>query len=276
MLNLDSSQNHADTRLPVEAHGYEPWVFRTMLGELAVGELGISFIYSLIDRLAERYELEDVVVVLADESFGTQTFRLGAHVEPVEMMAMLGTDPGVYCVPSVVPEVELEAVRAACQLALSLQLARFRAGQDALTNIANRRSFDAALSVATSRSARYGWPFTLVLVDLDDFKSINDESGHEFGDYLLRQFGFALRRSVRGGDTPARIGGDEFAVILNNAEGNEALGFTDRLRLQLKSTGNPIDFSVGTASSPRESTDPLELFRLADARLYEKKGGSRG
>jgi diguanylate cyclase (GGDEF)-like protein len=276
MPDLDSPLGAVDHDLALAQDGYEPWVFRTMLGELAVGELGIGFIYNLIDRLAERYELEDVVVVLADESFGTQTFRLGAHVETVDMIAKIGTEPGVFCVPPVVPDVECEAVRAACQLALSLQLARFRAGQDALTNIANRRSFDSALQVATSRSARYGWPFTLVLVDLDDFKSINDESGHEFGDYLLRQFGFALRRAVRGGDTPARIGGDEFAVILNNAEGNEALGFTDRLRVQLKTTGNPIDFSVGTASSPRESTDPLELFRLADVRLYEKKGGSRG
>ncbi len=276
MLNLDAHLDAVDSDLAMAEHGYEPWVFRTMLGELAVGELGIGFIYNLLDRLAERYDLDDVVVVLADDSFGTQTFRLGAHVESVEMFTTIGTEPGVYCVPPVVADVEREAVRAACQLALSLQLARFRAGQDALTNIANRRSFDTALQVATSRSARYGWPFTLVLVDLDEFKAINDESGHEFGDYLLRQFGFALRRAVRGGDTPARIGGDEFAVILNNAEGNEALGFTDRLRVQLKATGNPIDFSVGTASSPRESTDPLELYRLADVRLYEKKGGSRG
>lgn len=276
MLNLNAHSDAADGEIQIDPHGYEPWVFRTMLGELAVGELGIGFIYNLMDRLAERYELSDVIVALADESFGSQTFRLGGRVEDVEHFKSTGPAPGVYCEPAIVPDIELEAVRAAAHLALSLQLARFRAGQDALTNIANRRSFDSALQVATSRSARYGWPFTLVIVDLDDFKSLNDERGHEYGDYMLRQFGFALRRAVRGGDTPARIGGDEFAVILNNAEGNEALGFTDRLRLQLKSAGVPVDFTIGTASSPRESTDPVELYRLADSRLYEKKGGSRG
>ncbi|HQU25914.1 MAG TPA: GGDEF domain-containing protein [Acidimicrobiales bacterium] len=274
MLDADPRANAPEVDLDeVDRHGYEPWVFRTLLAELAVGELGINFVYTLLERLAERHELDDAVVVLSDDAFGTQTFRLGARVEPVDMMTQLGTDPGLYCTPDVVSESEAEAVRAACQLALSLQLARFRAGQDPLTNIANRRNFDQSLSVASGRAARYGWPFTLVLIDLDGFKLINDESGHEFGDYLLRQFGFALRRSMRSGDTPARVGGDEFAVILNNAEGNEALGFTDRLRQQLKAGGVPIDFTVGTSSAPRESTDPGELFRLADARLYQRKGG---
>ncbi len=271
MLNLNSP-NKADVDHAVLS-GYEPWVFQTMLGELGDGELGINFIYVLLERLATRYALSDAVLVLSDDAFGTQTFRLGARVQPAELVVRLGVEPGLYCEPDVVPPAESEAVRVAAQLALSLQLARFSAGQDWLTNIANRRSFDAALKVASARSARYGWPFTLVVVDIDEFKNFNDESGHEYGDYMLRQFGFALRRSVRGGDTPARIGGDEFAVILNNAEGNEALGFTDRLRVQLKAGGNQLGFSFGTATSPRESTDPVELYRIADARLYEKKGG---
>jgi diguanylate cyclase (GGDEF)-like protein len=77
---------------------------------------------------------------------------------------------------------------------------------------------------------------------------------------------------VRKGDAAARIGGDEFAVILSNAEGHEVTGFLDRLRAGLASTGNVIEFTVGTASSPRDSVDPTELFRIADARLYAKKG----
>ncbi len=271
MLNLNSLS--ATDSFDAALSGYEPWVFQAMLSELGEGELGINFIYVLLERLAERYALDDAVLVLADDAFGAQTFRLGARVEPAEMVARLGVRPGVYCVPDVVPAPECAAVRGAALLARSWQLARVWAGQDWLTNIANRRSFDAALKVATARSARYGWPFTLVVVDIDEFKSVTDESGHEYGDYMLRQFGFALRRSVRGGDTPARIGGDEFAVILNNAEGNEALGFTDRLRLQLKSGGSQLEFSVGFASSPRESSDPIELYRIADARLYEKNGG---
>ncbi|HUX04102.1 MAG TPA: GGDEF domain-containing protein [Acidimicrobiales bacterium] len=252
--------------------GYEPWLFQAMLNELSVSELGIGFIYTLLERLAERHELSDVVVVLSHESFGVQTFRLGGQSVSPEMAGRLGHEPGVHCVPDVVSDIERDAVRTACQLALSLHLARFSAGHDPLTNISNRRSFDAALQIAAARSARYGWAFTLVMIDLNDFKAVNDRAGHDFGDYLLRQFGFALRRSVRNGDTAARFGGDEFAVILSNAEGNEAAGFTERLRTHLKAAGDIIDFTIGTATSPRDSTNAAELLRLADARLYEKKG----
>jgi diguanylate cyclase (GGDEF)-like protein len=266
-LNGSKSPDHELS----EQH-YEPWLFQKMLDELGRSELGVGFIYSVLDLLAARYELTDAVVVLVHESFGTQTFRLGHQTVTPEMAARIGTSPGVYCEPDVVPEVECDAVRTACQLSLSLHFARFSAGHDPLTNIANRRTFDTALQTAAVRSARYGWAFTLVLCDLDDFKAVNDSAGHAFGDQLLRQFGFALRLSVRGGDTAARIGGDEFAVILNNAEGNESSGFTDRLRSHLALSGNLIDFTIGTATSPRDSTDPLELFRVADGRLYEKKG----
>jgi diguanylate cyclase (GGDEF)-like protein len=184
----------------------------------------------------------------------------------------IGTGPGVYCDPDVVSEVECDAVRTACQLSLSLHLARFSATHDALTNIANRRNFDSALQIASARSARYGWAFTLIIIDLNDFKEVNDRLGHGAGDDLLRQFGFALRRAVRSGDTAARVGGDEFAVILSNAEGHESSGFTERLRSYLSAAGNSVEFTIGTATSPRDSTDPTELKRIADTRLYEKKG----
>ena len=253
---------------------YEPWLFQRMLDELSASELGIGFVYSVLDLLAQRYDLDDAVVVLVHDSFGTQTFRLGRKIVSAEMLAELANVPGVYCQPDIVPESERDAVRTACQLSLSMHLARFSASHDPLTNIANRRNFDSALQSASVRSARYGWGFTLVLADLNNFKAVNDRSGHAFGDRLLRQFGFAIRRSVRNGDTAARIGGDEFAVILNNADGNESSGFTERLRNQLVSSGDNIEFTIGTATSPRDSTDPTELLRIADARLYEKKGNN--
>ncbi|MGB8179126.1 MAG: GGDEF domain-containing protein [Acidimicrobiales bacterium] len=251
---------------------YEAWLFQTMLDELTVSELGIGFIYSVLDELVKRYALNDAVVILSHDSFGAQMFRAGGQAISVDLASRLGTAPGVYCDPDIVPNVERDAVRTACQLSLSLHLARFSAAHDALTNIANRRTFDSALQASCVRSSRYGWAFTLVLADLNGFKAINDSLGHAIGDDLLRQFGLAMRRSVRSGDVAARIGGDEFAVILSNADGHDSSGFTDRLRSHLGSARELVGFTIGTASSPRDSTDPAELFRIADARLYEKKG----
>jgi diguanylate cyclase (GGDEF)-like protein len=253
-------------------HAYEPWLFQTMLSELTEKELGVGFIYTVLDLFAKRNDLTDAVVVLVHESFGTQMFRLGGKPVTPEIAAKISAEPGVYCEPDAVPAVECDAVRTACQLALSLHLARFSAATDPLTNIANRRRFDEALAVASAHSARSGWNFTLMLVDLNNFKAVNDRSGHEVGDNLLRQFGFALRQAVRQGDVAARIGGDEFAIILSAAEGHDSTSFTERLRGHLTSVGNLIEFTVGTASSPRDSTDPAELLRIADGRLYEKKG----
>jgi diguanylate cyclase (GGDEF)-like protein len=254
------------------AGSYEPWLFEMMMTELSQRELGVGFIYSVLDFFAQRHGLSDVIVVLAHESFGLQMFRLGGESTSPEMVARIGTEPGVYCEPDHVPDVECDALRTAATLSFSLHVARFSAAHDPLTNIANRRSFDESLEVASARSARYGWAFTLLLLDLNNFKIVNDHSGHQYGDGILRQFGFALRQTVRQGDTAARIGGDEFAVILSNAEGHESAGFTERLRGHLASVGNSVDFSVGAASSPRDSTDPTELLRIADVRLYEKKG----
>ena len=250
---------------------HEPWVFLTMLDQMSSTEVNIGFIYSVLDLLARRYRLTDAVVLLRDESLGTQAFRLGQKSLAHDSRASLATSPGVFCEPDVVPHVVRDVVRNVCQLALTLHLARHSADHDPLTSISNRRHFDAALRNAAVQSARYGWAFTLVLVDLNGFKAINDRLGHAAGDDMLRSFGWALRRSVRSGDTTARMGGDEFAIILANAEGTEVLAFTERLRSLLVSIPE-LDFSVGTATSPGDSTDPAELYRIADGRLYEKKG----
>ena len=226
-----------------------------MLDQMSTSEVNIGFIYSVLDLLARRYRLTDAVVVLRDEALGTQAFRLGQKSLNGGFAGQLGqlaraSSASPTCVPNVVRDV----VRNVCQLALTLHLARHSADHDPLTNIANRRHFDAALRNASVQSARYGWAFTLVLIDLDGFKAVNDKLGHAVGDDMLRSFGWALRRSVRSGDTTARMGGDEFAIILANAEGTEVLAFTERLRALLVSCPS----STSPSAPPRRpATRPI-------------------
>jgi diguanylate cyclase (GGDEF)-like protein len=247
---------------------YDSRAFLTMLDRLSASEFGIGFVYSVLTLLAQHYRLSDAVVVVGDESLGTQAFRLERQKVGSDSPA---TMPGVYAEPDVVPDVVKDVVRSVCQLALSLHVARHGAAHDRLTNTANQQYFDSALRTAAVQSARYGWRFTLVLAEVNGYEAIRDQVGQSISDNLLRTFGLALRQAVRSGDTAARIGGEEFGVILWNADRAEVSAFTDRLRALPVPGTDHIDFTIGTATAPRDSTDPSELFRIAAARLDEKK-----
>ena len=246
---------------------YDSRAFLTMLDQLSASEFGIGFVYSVLTLLAQHYQLSDAVVVVGDESLGAQAFRLDRK----NVGGDSSTVPGVYSEPDVVPDVVKDVVRSVCQLALSLHVARHGAAHDRHTNTANRQYFDSALRTAAVQSARYGWRFTLVLADVNGYQAISEQVGQSVSDTLLRNFGYALRRSVRGGDTTARIGDEAFGVILWNAERPEVSAFTDRLRALAVPGTDHIDFTIGTATSPRHSTDPNELYRIAADRLVEKK-----
>lgn len=246
-----------------------------LLHHLSQAGGGIDFVYAGLERLASQFGLTDAVLVLEVEPLGTQAFRLGRRPLGSEHMAALGGGPGLHGTPDTVPTPTAEAFVALGRLALSLQLARHGAAHDPLTGLANRRAFDERLRSAAAQSARYGWTFTLVLMDLNGFKQVNDTLGHPAGDELLRSFGQALLRTLRTGDSAARVGGDEFAVLLGNT-GLDALDpFVERLRRELPSEPATVGVSVGAATAPAESVDPAELVRIADARLYEQKALTR-
>ncbi|MFI5494764.1 diguanylate cyclase domain-containing protein [Actinoplanes sp. NPDC051859] len=138
---------------------------------------------------------------------------------------------------------------------------------DALTGCLNRRGFDERFAAELAGAAQAGTPLTLVLVDLDRFKEINDSYGHRTGDDLLAWVGHTLRDAVRSGDAAGRLGGDEFAVLLPDTGSAEADGVVERLRAAL---GAVAPASFGTATSVAATT-AAELTRLADARLYVDK-----
>lgn len=252
-----------------------------LLADLETAPNGVDFIYDLLAMLAIRHHLADVSVVIEDEARGQHVFSLGslASLDSVGDGMTAGTEvpsadslPRIVTVPADGLATSLkQAAERLCSIALALETARHDAAHDPLTALANRHAFDSALDKATAESERYGWQFSLVIFDLDHLKAVNDSRGHQAGDELLRSFGACLRQSVRTGDTAARIGGDEFAVILGNTGRIEVEAFVTRLRRHVQSEAPDAEFAAGAASSPDDATRPDDLFRLADLRLYEAK-----
>jgi diguanylate cyclase (GGDEF)-like protein len=142
---------------------------------------------------------------------------------------------------------------------------------DPLTGLLNRRGFEASWPRVPSRSGAAP-RVTLVLIDLDLFKGYNDVHGHHAGDDLLRWVGSELRATVRGNDSVARIGGDEFAVLLPDTDARSAVPLVERIEERL---GRRAPHSLGTASSPADGSELEELYRIADAGLYANKFESR-
>jgi len=249
----------------------------TLAAALADADSGLGFVYDLLDRLIEDEGWNDAAVVLDDVTLGRQVFRAGRRpISDWPLRPLVELPAGLHSIPDHGDD-ELDAVVTNLStVALQLELLRHDASHDALTGLLNRRSFDDLLSQASSRSQRYGWSFALALLDLDKFKVINDRHGHDGGDRVLRAIGAALRHTLRAGDIAARIGGDEFALILANSQSDSVDTIVRRLRaalggiLHAGQTGQP-GFSVGVALSPDEATDVDELYRLADERLYESK-----
>ena len=162
------------------------------LGELpsllARSASGLEFIYSTLDLIAARYRLRDLVVVVAQPD-KPHIFRLGQRPGgcprgplPPHLSAALTGREGLYADPPIVGPVAAACVTSLVELALRMDLLVHDASHDSLTGLLNRRSYELLLGQAVSRARRYGWPFALVLLDLDNFKVVNDQYGHAAGD----------------------------------------------------------------------------------------------
>jgi two-component system, cell cycle response regulator len=151
------------------------------------------------------------------------------------------------------------------------------ANTDGLTHIANRRTFEANLDKEMARSIRSGEPVSLVMLDIDYFKVLNDTWGHQKGDEVLREVAVALQAGSREFDTIARYGGEEFAVILPGTGPDAAWAGAQRLhRLVTEGvTSVPITVSLGVASAPMGAQTTQSLVKAADDALYQAKRAGR-
>jgi diguanylate cyclase (GGDEF)-like protein len=175
----------------------------------------------------------------------------------------------------------------ASQIAMPIENARLYARAerlarvDELTGLLNRRSLDELLPSEIGRHSRYGGIFSLIIMDLDSFKSFNDNYGHLVGDALLRQVGSIMKHTIREADQAFRYGGDEFAILLPHTGVDSAIKVAERIRQQIISrveiASSPITMSLGIASWPADGISPEEIISAADAALYRAKraGGNR-
>jgi diguanylate cyclase (GGDEF)-like protein len=151
------------------------------------------------------------------------------------------------------------------------------AALDQLTGLYNRRSGEQRLAEEMSRAVRHGRPLTLLLMDIDNLKQINDHFGHAAGDLLLKQFSDRLQRAIRGSDLAVRLGGDEFMVLLPECrtdEVNKVIGRVEGLEVQYEHDKVCCRFSCGwTDFRPEESAH--EFLKRADAALYENKRATK-
>ena len=153
---------------------------------------------------------------------------------------------------------------------------------DGLTEVYNRRAFDELLAAELSRSTRFRRPLSLLMIDLDHLKVINDELGHQAGDEVLKDVASTLKRSVRNCDAVARYGGDEFAILLVETGKADAITTAKRLGRMVRGRRGgqdgdrtaeirPMTISMGVASYPTDARSQDELVRMADQALYEAK-----
>jgi diguanylate cyclase len=257
------------------------------------GELGRR-----IQLTAEPIELgraQNIAVPLEDDAASRKHARIRLHGDTY-VVTDLGSTNGTYVNDVIVHERPLVD---GDQIKIGRTIFKFIQGSDiellyheqfyrvmtydGLTQVCNRRTFDATLEREMSRSRRYGRVLSLVVFDIDHFKRINDVHGHVAGDAVLRQVAGVVAANVRRDDTVARTGGEEFAILLPEIGYQNAAGVAEKLRAAVEATPCrfednvfPVTASFGVASFHGEShVGAADLYRFADERLYAAKRSGR-
>ncbi|GAB4454174.1 MAG: hypothetical protein OHK0029_08500 [Armatimonadaceae bacterium] len=175
--------------------------------------------------------------------------------------------------------------RLARHMVYPLQRVRLHAmaSTDVMTGLYNHRAFRKRLQSEIERTQRYNRPLSLLLLDIDHFKAVNDHHGHLVGDTVLAHLGRHIQKLVRTTDYPARYGGEEIAILCPETEAQEAYQLAERIRLSIAEKPFvvglekmiPITVSIGVASLPQDADDERTLVQITDAALYSAKAKGR-
>lgn len=176
-------------------------------------------------------------------------------------------------------ELLIERTQQLVALRQKIDQLRSDADLDSLTGLANRRRFRVALAREVERWRRYRVPCALLMLDIDHLKRINDQFGHPAGDAVIRQIAQTLKEVSRDNDTAARLGGEEFALLLAGVDLQKAAAAAERLRTVLRSRCvdgvGTVTVSMGVAGCPESATSERTLYSASDSALYVSKNSGR-
>jgi two-component system cell cycle response regulator len=223
---------------------------------------------------------DELARMLAQAQEGVPLILVGtAEATPARRNAAL--EAGSFDYFQMPAHAQLLIARTSQLVALRQMMERLRAeaDRDYLTSLLNRRRFRTALGQEVERWRRYHVPCALLLVDIDHLKRINDAHGHSAGDMVIRHIASTLTQLSRDNDTAARLGGEEFALLLAGTDDEKALAAAERVRdvvsaEPVKSIGT-VTVSLGVAACPAHATSERALYAASDAALYRAKGEGR-
>ncbi len=225
--------------------------------------------YELARRIRDNPQTRFIPIILQtaagfradDQRRGSEVGALGYFTDPTDLDLLLAR------------------ARTLLDFKAYLDTCEEEAFTDHLTGLANRRRFERHLEREVARTLRHERSFCLLMLDIDHFKQINDNYGHDVGDEAIKSFARILQEGIRGIDLAARVGGEEFAIILTETNLGSAMEVAERLRLALQEVELPlagrVAASFGVAECPSHAQTARDLLASADAALYEAKRQGR-
>ena len=223
---------------------------------------------------------EELTRMLAQVQEGPPLLLIGPDAATLEKRTAI-LNAGAFDYFQLPVEMPLLLARVAQLIKLSQVIDRLRAEaeRDYLTGLANRRYFRKALGQELERWRRYSVPCALLILDIDHMKCINDTHGHSAGDVVILHIARALKELSRDNDTTARLGGEEFALLLAGVDDARAIAAAERLRHDISAEEiegiGRVTVSLGVAACPAHATSERTLYAASDAALYSAKGEGR-